>query len=414
MARQVVITGRGIISPLGDSPQSVHEALCAGRVALKPIELFEATGIENAVAGEIRNFEPSDYLEPRNLRPLDRTSRLLTVAAQLALTDSGRTPEQVQDAEIGFAVGTMFCGAHTIADFDTRALKEGPHRSSPLDFANTVINAAAGQAALWHKLRGPNSTISTGTTSGLQALAYGYDLIRNGRVRAMLAGGVEELCYETYFGFFNSGALCNSRNERPLPIPFDARRNGFFVAEGAALLMLEDAESATRRGANILGEIKGYGAAFDSQSRSRPRHDSEQAANSIANSIRIALEDAGVNATQIDAVSAAANGSVAADRAESVALGAHFSERSGSLPVTAIKSMFGEGLGSSGAIQAVAMLESMQDGKLPGISGLEQIEDGLSIQSLTARTQEAQIQHAIINSIGLDGNSCSLVIGAFS
>lgn len=410
MSRKVVITGTSIVSPLGDSPESVHAALCAGRVAMSPIEGFETPAIQNALAGEVKDFNPAGYFGRRNLRPLDRTSRLLTVAAQLALTNSGWTPELIEESEVGLAVGTMFCGAHTISDFDVRALKEGPNRASPLDFANTVINAAAGQAALWHKLRGPNTTVSAGSTSGLQAIAYAFDLVRNGRVRAVLTGGVEELCYETYFGFYNSGALCNSAGkEHPLPVPFDRRRNGFLVSEGAALLMLEDEQSAISRGATILGEVKGYGNSFDSQSCSRRGDDSTHSAAAIGRSILAALEDASITADQINAVSASGNGSESTDRGEAASIAETFGK---SANVTAIKSMLGESLGASGAMQTVAMLESMKDGKLPGIAGLEQVEDGLAADA--AQTRNVEIKQALINSVGLDGNTSSLVIGETS
>src|SRR5262249_12447237 len=159
---------------------------------------------------------------------LDRTSQLVTAAARLALDDSGWTRELRSSVEVGLVLGTMFCGVHTIGEFDRRAVTAGPAYASPLDFANTVINAAAGHTAIWHNLRGVNSTIAGGSASGLQALAHAADLISNGRASVVLAGGVEELCFESFCGFHHAGMLCGS-NCKPgeFPIPFDARRNGF-------------------------------------------------------------------------------------------------------------------------------------------------------------------------------------------
>jgi 3-oxoacyl-[acyl-carrier-protein] synthase II len=304
----------------------------------------------------------------------------------------------------------MFCSARTISQFDVRALKEGPSRASPLDFANTVINAAAGQTAIWHKLWGVNSTISAGSTSGLRAIACATDLIRNGRATVVLAGGVEELCYETFYGFYRSGALCNSPGrDEPRPIPFDRRRNGFFLAEGAALLMLEEAEFAAKRNATVLAEIKGHGSAFDWRSRSRPDGHSELCAGSIVRAIQIALDDAGLAAADVQAVSASANGS-RVDVAEATALAETFIGQPAGLPVIAIKGMLGEGLGAGGALQAVGIVETIHSRMLPGIAGLEEAE-GIPQGWICGTPREVVIENALINSIGLDGNCSSLMIG---
>ena len=334
----------------------------------------------------------------------------MTAAAALSRDDSGWSVEQFAEREVGLVVGTMFCGAHTISQFDLRALREGPSRASPLDFANTVINAATGQAAIWHKLRGFNSTISAGSTSGLQALAYAVDMIRNRRATVVMAGGVEELCYETFQGFYWSGALCNSPGrDRPRPIPFDQRRNGYFVSEGVALLMLEEAESAVQRGAHILAEIKGHGSSFDYRSQSRPDSHSELQAETLARSIAVALDDAALDATEVQAVSASGNGS-RADVAEAEALAQTF--RGDCPPLTAVKGMLGEAMGAGGALQTVALLNTLSDGRLPGIAHLEEPE-ALSSASASVSTRAVEVENGLVSSVGLDGNCCSLVIGRY-
>ncbi|HYL05891.1 MAG TPA: beta-ketoacyl synthase N-terminal-like domain-containing protein, partial [Thermoanaerobaculia bacterium] len=272
--RRVVVTGAGLVSPLGDSPAALHQALAEGRTGRRPVELRPAEArveMRCRLAGEVRPFDPQAYVGDRNLRPLDRTSRLLVVAAQLALADSGWTAEQCARREVGLVLGTTFCGLRTIAEFDRRGLRLGPSHASPMDFANSVINAAAGQAAIWHGLRGVNSTVAAGEASGLLALAQAADLIRGGRAAALLAGGAEELCFESFFGFYRAGRLCGSAagagsgeaDAEEVPIPFDARRNGYSLSEGAALLMLEDAAAAAARGATVRAELLGHGTAFD-------------------------------------------------------------------------------------------------------------------------------------------------------
>jgi 3-oxoacyl-[acyl-carrier-protein] synthase II len=196
---RVVITGAGCLSCVADSPVGLHAALCAGTSGLKAIELFPAESIGGHQAGEIRPFDAPSYLPDRNLRPIDRTSRLLLVAAGQALGASGLSASAT-DREIGLVLGTTFCSVRTIAEFDRRNLQLGPSYASPFDFANSVINAAAGQTAIWYGLRGLNSTISAGAASGLAALGYATDQIRGGRAVALLAGGAEELCFESFFG----------------------------------------------------------------------------------------------------------------------------------------------------------------------------------------------------------------------
>ncbi len=407
MRRSVVVTGAGVISPLADSPAGLHAALCAGRNAIKPIELFPTDGIGCRQAGEIRPFEPRDYLgEERNLRPIDRTSRLLLVAAQGALAASGWTPELRAEREVGLALGTTFCSVRTIAEFDRRGLQLGPSYASPIDFANSVINAAAGQAAIWHDLRGVNSTISAGEASGLQAIGYATDLIRGGRIEALLAGGAEELCFESFLGYHRAGRLCGSAGgDGEHPIPFDVRRNGFALAEGAALLMLEDARTAAARGAPAFAEVFGYGTAFAAS-----REDGEAAA-AVARAVRLALDDAGIGPQEVDVLSASASGSVAVDRWEALGVAAALGSRAAELPVTAVKSMLCEALGASGALQAVALLGTLGDGVLPGIRGLEVTEPDFPLPGAAAENRRVEVRRALLTAISADGHCCALVLG---
>ncbi len=402
MRRRVVVTGAGVVSSLADSVAGLHEALKDGRSGLKPVELFPLNGLGPQQAGEIRPFEPKAWLGEKNLRPVDRTARLLLVAAHQALEASGWTPELRTGQQAGLVLGTMYCSVRTIAEFDRRAVQAGPSHASPLDFANSVINAAAGQAAIWHGLPGVNSTISAGPASGLMALSTAMDLIRTGRSAALLAGGVEELCYESFFAFHRAGKLAGGDGQS---IPFDARRSGMALAEGAALLALEEAGAAERRGAPVLAEILGHGTAFDPTG-------GEQAADTLARAVRLALEDAGLGPEDVDAVSAGANGGVEEDRQEALGLAAALGDRSGTVPVTAVKSMLGEALGASGALQAVAALGTLADGVLPGIPGLEEVEEGFLLGGVSAESRPVRARRILITISGYGGHGCALILGA--
>jgi len=416
-SRRVVVTGAGLLSPLGDDPAAVHAALVAGRSGLGPITLFPTAGLPCVQGGEIAGFDAVAYLgAERNVRPLDRLSRLVAAAAGRALADAGWTPDLVAGRGVGLVLGTMFCGIHTIAEFDRRGITRGPSYISPLDFANTVINAAAGQTAIWHGLTGVNSTIAGGASSGLQALAVATDLIRSGRADAVLAGGADELCFETFYGFLRAGSLCGSRaggEAGEYPIPFDARRNGFALAEGAALLMLEAAEPAAARGARVLAEVHGHGAAFDA---SRGEDDA-RAARAVERAVAAALADAGAMGSEpIGFVSAAANGSPAGDRQEAAGLAAGLAAARGSrapeVPVAAIKAMLGESLGAGGAFQAIDALETWRSGSLPGIPGLE-AEPGLGL-ALGRESRSIEDMRgaglALLSARGFDGGATAVLL----
>jgi 3-oxoacyl-[acyl-carrier-protein] synthase II len=407
MGRRVVITGAGAVSAVADSPAKLHAELCAGRSGLKAVELFSTEGIGCHQAGEIRPFEPRDYLGERNLRPIDRTSRLMLVAAGQALEGGGWTAEVLKEREAGLVLGTTFCSVRTIAEFDRRGLQLGPSYASPLDFANSVINAAAGQAAIWFGLRGLNSTISAGAASGLAAIGYAVGHIRGGRAAALLAGGAEELCFESFLGHYRAGRLCGSRGgDGEVPIPFHARRNGFALAEGAALVLLEDAEAASRRGARVLAEVLGHGGSFD------PWGTEEGGAGAVARAVRIALEDAEVEPGDLDCLSASASGGVEVDRREALGVAAALGERAADLPVTAVKSMLGEAMGGAGGLQVVALLGTFADGMLPGIPGLDEVEPGLPLGGLAAGARPVRARRALVTALSADGHAAALVLGA--
>jgi 3-oxoacyl-[acyl-carrier-protein] synthase II len=396
--RRVVITGTGLVSALGNTPEALHMALCNGESGVGPIGLFQSPHD----GGEISNFDASEFLGDGNLRPLDRIARLAASAAQLALTSSSWSREMRDVRDVGIVLGTVFSGAHTISVFDQLAITRGPRFVKPLDFANTVINAATGQTAIWHNLRGINSTIATGASSGLHAIGHASDLILSRRSDMMLAGGAEELCYEMLFGFERLGLLSTRRNSA---VPFDADRTGLVVGEGAAFMMLEDGEMARQRGATILGEICGYAMSFDPQ-----RGKCAQALTEMMSAtIRAALANAQISFSEVDCISSSASGVGVGDRCEAHAISTVFGSEVGAKPITAIKSGLGETLGASGALQSVALLEHMTKGLLPGICGFKTLETGLDLPSVGRDSRSGPMRKGLVLSFGLDGNLCAMV-----
>ena len=403
--KRVAITGMGVICSLGNTPEDLHSRLCEQQAGYGWTQEYVSDGLFPYLGGSLASFKGEDYLKGRALRPLDRTGRLVTATAKLTLADSGWMSEWLEKYEVGLVLGTMFSSMHTITQFDRQAITAGPSAASPMDFANTVINSGAGQSAIWHKLRGINSTIATGATSGVMAVGYATDLIRQGVQTATLAGGVDEFCFESALACQRAGMLRESPDREFCPVPFAALRNGFALTEASALLMLEEWNSAVARGARILGEISGHGSAYQADSTL-----SHTEPASIVRSILMALDDAETTAGEIGMISAAARGSTISDQNEAIAIETVFLRDNPAVPVTAIKSMLGETLGSAGAVQVVAMVESLNSGRLPGIRGLAQIDPRCARMSISRETRSLRASSGLISSVGFDGHACSLVV----
>jgi 3-oxoacyl-[acyl-carrier-protein] synthase II len=403
----VAITGAGVLTPVAHTPRELHEALCAGAQAVRPVTAFAAAGLPCDLGGSVDPAVLRDALAGRSSSTIDKAGQFAIAAAQRTL-EAGAFHDSAPP-DLGVVLGTMFSGAHTIGEFDRRAQSAGPEYASPLDFANTVLNAAAGQVAIRLSLRGINSTIAGGHTSGLHAIGYAAGLIVNGRSTALLAGGVEQLCLESHLGYCGAGMICGT-NGRPghVPIPFHAGRSGFVLSEGAAFVLLEPVVSALRRGAHIRAEVAGFASVTDpdaSECRGCGRH-------AIAEAIGRALDRAGIAPDRVDAVSAAANGSYAADAEEAEALAQVFGERRRRPFITAIKSVVGEALGASGPLQVIAMIEAMRDGRLPGIRGLRVAEEFPRSGSMGEGSRALDIRVALVTAVSPEGGCCALVLRA--
>jgi 3-oxoacyl-(acyl-carrier-protein) synthase len=402
-ARQdVCVTGRGAVCALGDQPQTILDALCEGQRRFAPPTLFAADIAPGVDVAEVRDFAPQNYLKTGNIRPLDRTGRLALVGVELALVDSGWSPDVRAARALGLILGTMFCSVKTIAEFDRRALEAGPEYASPMDFSNTVLNAAAGQAAIWEKLRGVNTTIATGATSGLYAIGYGAQLIQRGRADALVTGGAEEVCYESFYGFLKAGRLASANGRAATLAPFDAGRNGTLMGEGAAFLVLETAASAQSRNAAVLARVLGVGSAYDPHTHEPNAAD----AGALASAIRSALASAGISGGEIGLVAASASGSRVLDAREAAGISAVLGA---DVPVTAIKSMTGEALGASGALQTLFAIESLKAGRVPGIVGLLERDPEIPL-NIAAHTRPLEATRALVTSVSPEGNCCALIV----
>ncbi len=393
MSDAIAVSGIGVVSPLGAGLEAFASALYSGARTGGSCTRFDG------YAGEIPEFDPQPWLGS-GFRPMDRTARLLSVAVHLALADARRNiaTEGEGDPGLGLICGTMLGGIHSITSFDWDGITEGPDYVSPMGFSNTVINSAAGQAAIRFKLRGVNSTICAGLSSGLYALGYASDFLAFGRASALLAGGVEELSEEVLVGLAKSGALSASRSA----MPFGPERDGIVPSEGAAVLLLEWVSSARARGITPAVEIAGFGSAHSgSTNGSAATSDAARAA------MRQALQAAGVAPSAIACLVTSGSGSRDADVMEARALRQVFDDALRAIPACAPKAGFGEAMGGSGALCAVTAALALSRQSLAPTAGYAGTEYGLR---LSDAPQPIAGEYALVNACGCDGHNVSLVL----
>lgn len=395
--QRVVITGAGVISAVGAGVEQFERALFQGTCGVGTAEFLG----QRVAAAEVPDFAPQQWLGNKGIRVLDRSARLLCVACHLALEGAGLTNGEPAAADdgLGLICGTLFGGLHSIVSFDWSGLTEGPSYVNPMQFPNTVINSPAGQAAIRFRLKGVNSTVCAGLASGLYALHYGAEALRLGRARLLLAGGVEELCEESVLGFRKLEAASPTGSVRP----FRKDSDGTVPGEGSALLVLEPAESAMARGVTPWAEVAGFGCAHDAEAVDAYRASGEGASAAM----KEALETAGIGAGDVGCVIAGASGSRAGDATEARALAHVLGERLAGIPVSAPKASFGEAMGASGALCALAGVLALKRRAAPPTAGCQETNYGLR---LSAEPQPFEEGVVLVNALSCDGNNASLVL----
>jgi len=407
MHRKVVITGIGILSPIGIGRDQYWEALLYGKTAFNAITLFDTAPFNVHIAGEINDFDPASFLGKKGLRTLDRSTRLISSAAKLAIDDAGLQITEENTHRIGVSLGTTFGSLHSISQFDREGLIEGPKMVNPSHFPNTVINSPASQVSIRFKIRGFNTTISTGFCASLDAVTYAADFIRLNRADGVLAGGVEELCEETFLGFYSLGCLSGSDGSEPVSCPFDARRKGIILSEGAAILVLEDEEHALKRDANIMAGVLGYGNAFDPSAN----RDFQNAGEGLRTAITLAFKDASLSFEDIDYISASANSTKGLDRMETKVIKEVFGERAIKIPVSSIKSVIGETFSASGALSLSAAVGTIIKGTIPPTLNYQEQDPECDLDYVPNVSRNQQVNNALVISSDPYGQNTAIVLG---
>lgn len=410
MQKRVVITGLGILSPNGIGKDTFSEAIFNGVSGIKPITLFDVSSFKVKNAGEIANFNPLDFLEAKSLRTLDRATKLVNSAARLALDDSGLKITEDNTNSVGVVLGTTMGSIASISGFDREALKEGVRFVNPALFPNTVINSPASQISIRFKIKGFNATISTGFTSGLDAINYAADFIRLNRAKAALAGGVEELCLETFLGFYKTGFLAGLEEGKvELSCPFDKRRNGIVLAESAVMLVLEDLDSARKRNANIYAEVLGAGNAFEPYRIGKYK----VTGSGLKKAMRQALDKSNIQASDIDYISAGANSTIGGDLLEALSIKEVFAPEANGAYVSAIKSIVGESFSASGAVAAISAVLSINKQAVPAMINYQQKDPMCDLNFCAGRTVETKVDNVLVNSFSPSGTNTSMVISKY-
>lgn len=347
-----VVTGLGVVSPNGIGKDRFWAGVRAGESGIGKISLFDATAYRCRHAGEVMNFTPAEYLGSKGLRNLDRTTLLALVAAKMALDDAGLTAGSADLSGIGVVLGSTMGSVHSISEFDKEGLREGPRYVNPAQFPNTVINSPASQVAIRFGLRGLNATISTGFTAGLDALGYALDMLRLGRASALLVGGVEELCLQTFLGFYKLGLLATSNNGTAPRLG----NGGTLLGEGAAFFMLETLDAAQARRATIYARVLGHASQFHPDSMYKVDPEAKSAVSALTQM----LDGTGVKATEVQHLFTGANGTKICDQMEQTAINRVFGNAAP--PHTAVKALIGESFSAGGALQIAGALGMLQQG----------------------------------------------------
>ncbi|GHD45218.1 3-oxoacyl-[acyl-carrier-protein] synthase II [Marinobacter persicus] len=407
--RRVVITGMGMVSPVGNDVQSSWKGVCEGRSGIRPIDRFDATDYNTRIGGAIKNLDLDPYLTSKEARKLDAFIHYGLVAAQQAVDDSGLENFDKLDKErAGVAIGSGIGGIEYIENSVIQMHKSGPRKVSPFFVPASVINMISGNAAIRFGYRGPNIAIVTACTTGTHNIGYAARTIAYGDADVMLAGGSEMATTRTSIAGFSSARALSTRNDEPEKAsrPWDKDRDGFVLSDGAGVVVLEELEHALARGAAIYGEVVGFGMSDDAHHITAPPSDGEGAARSMRNAIR----DAGLNPEDVDYINAHGTSTQVGDVAEVAAVKSVFGAHADKLAMSSTKSVTGHLLGAAGAVEAIFSTLAVKEGLLPPTINLDNPDEGCDLDFVPHTSRQADARVALTNSFGFGGTNGTLIV----
>lgn len=408
--RRVVITGMGTVNPLSTEVSTTWEALCKGRSGVGLIEQFDTSAFKLHFGGEVKNFDPTPVLDSKAARRLDRFAQFALVSALSAVKDSGLEFGKEDPYRCGVIVGSGIGGLNEFEEQHRRYIEHGPPRISPFVIPKMISNAAAGNISIQFGLSGPNTAVSTACASGAHALGDALHAIQYDLADVMVSGGSESTITPMGLGGFIQARALSSREDAPQRAsrPFDKDRDGFVLAEGAGILVLEELEHARRRGATIYAELLGCGSTADAHHITAPH----PCGSGAAKAMEFALRDARLSHDEIQYINAHGTSTELGDKAETQAIKEVFGPHAKKLMVSSTKSMTGHLLGASGALELIAVILSIQRGVVHPTINYETPDPDCDLDYVPNTARETRIQYAMSNSFGFGGHNCSLVVGA--
>ena len=405
--RRVFVTGIGIISPLGLDAQSTWAGLAEGQSGIDFITAFDTEGFDTRFAGEVKGFDPESYLDRKDARRMDRFAQFAAVAAQQACRQAQLTPESIDPYRVGVIIGSGIGGIITLSQQFEVLSQRGPRRVSPFLIPMMLADMASAQVSMVTGSMGANYCTVSSCSSGADALGQGWEMIRRGQEDVVLAGGSEAPIYPVAVAGFNSMRALSRFNEDPKKAsrPFDMQRDGFVIAEGSAVLVLESQESVERRGVPVLGELRGYGATSDAHHLTEP----SPSGHSAAKAMKTALKAGGIDPSEVDYVNAHGTATPLNDRQETNAIKLALGEDAYRVPISSTKSMTGHLLGSGGALEAAICIMAMGHGLIPPTINLEERDPECDLNYTPNHACLADINVAMSNSFGFGGHNSVLV-----
>lgn len=405
MTRRAVITGIGLVTPLGLDRESTWSALLAGKSGIGPLQSFDPANLRTRFGGEVRNFDASKYLSKPDERRTDRYAQLAIAAADEAIADSGFRVPEGRPEDVGVLLGVALGGLHSLEENHNVLRDRGPKRLSPLMVPMMLANTAPGLLAIRYGAGGPNYTLTSACASGAHAIGESAELIRRGQCSAVITGGAEAVLTELCVGGFCAMHALSTRNDEPerASRPFCTDRDGFVIAEAAAVLILEEYEIARRRGAKIYGEVKGYGQSCDAHHLTSPHPEGR----GVMQALRGALASGQVSRELIGHVNAHATSTPAGDVSEARAIREILGD---AVPVTAPKSMIGHTLGAAGAVEAALTALSLQHQIVPPTINYDSPDPECAVNVVSGDARPLRMTHALSNSFGFGGTNVSLLL----
>ncbi len=410
--RRVVVTGVGMITPLGITSDETWQGLLAGKPGIRRITQFDASAFPTQIAGEVVGFNPEDYIEPKEIKKMDRFIHFAIAATTMALKDSGLRITAANAERIGVIVGSGMGGLHAIEHYHSVYLEKGPKRISPFFIPMLIVNLAAGQISIRFGAKGPNSAVATACATGSHSIGDAFKIIQRGDADAMIAGGTEAVITPLGIGGFNAMKALSTRNHEPEKAsrPFDIGRDGFIMGEGAGILILESLEHALDRGARIYAELVGYSMTADAYHITSPSPGGEGAVRCM----ELALQDAGLRPSDIEYINAHGTSTKHGDELETQAIKTVFGDHAHRLCVSSTKSMMGHLLGAAGGVEAVITVLCIHRGAVPPTINLDNPDPECDLDYVPLTSRNMPVNCALTNSFGFGGTNACLIFQKLS